>query len=108
MTFVPEPLSAILGGVALLLTALGGMAFWRGSSNGRKADPLEEVRKALVDNTSATAGQSLHFADNNRMFAAVLGHAGGINERLREIERNSAEALSLAKDIHTELVRRSK
>lgn len=106
--FQPEPISAVLTAVALILTAIGGFAFRRGAEKGKAPDPAEEMRKALDANTAATALQSAHFEENNRMFKALAASAAVMADRLREIERNSTHAIDLAKDIHTEIVRRGK
>ena len=104
--FEPEPISAVLTGVALILTALGGFAFRRGAEQGKKPDPVEEMIKALDQNSQVIKASNDQFTANNGLFLALNGKIDLISGHLKEIERDGTERLQVLRAIRDEDLRK--
>lgn len=103
--FEPEPISAVLTGVALILTAIGGFAFRRGAEKGKKPDPVEEMRRVMEENTSAMRASNAQFVANNGLFQGLNNKVDTMNLHLKEIERDGAERLQVLRAIRDEDLR---
>lgn len=104
--FEPEPISAVLTGVALVLTAIGGFAFRRGTEKGKKPDPVEEMRRVMEENTSAMRTSNAQFLANNGLFQVLNGKVDAMNLHLKEIERDGSERLQVLRAIRDEDLRK--
>lgn len=83
-----QDIGIVIGAVATLITAIGGMAIWRGRSEAKQLEGPSAIAAlmAVIDkNTAAINGQTEQFKDNNRLFVAVLKEAEQIRSGLTEM-----------------------
>jgi hypothetical protein len=101
LAFEPEPISAIIIAVSMLLTAMGIPALWRGIMSGKREAPEDKIMAALEANTAAQLAMLDQFKNNNGMFAGMGQKFDALIELTRSLER-------VQRDVHTEIVRQGK
>lgn len=83
-----EDFAKIIGAVALLITAIGGMAIWRGRSEVKEQDgpsAAAQLKSAVDANTEAVRKQTDQFVENNRLFQSVLKEAEQIRTGITDL-----------------------
>ena len=102
----PENLPEVLIGVAGIITAIGGITWWKVRNEPPKPGTSDAATLALAENTRATLamveamkGQNTHFAENNEMFKAL-------GPMLSDMRHDGAEAKAHLASIRDALNRR--
>jgi hypothetical protein len=102
----PENLPDILIGVGAIITAIGGITWWRVRNEPPKPGTADAATLALAENTRATLemvewmkrmvashqNQNDLFAENNEMFKGIGGHVGTMARDFAEMRHDGAES----------------
>lgn len=97
----PENLPQVLIGLGAIITAIGGITWWRVQKEPPKPGSPDAVTLALAENTKALLamadqldGQNRQFGDNNKLFGEVLHHVDGMARDFAEARKE----MSLARE----------
>ena len=109
----PENLPQVLIGLGAIITAIGGVTWWRVQKEPPKLGSPDAATLALAENTKAVLamaeamrGQNAHFEDNNEMFKALGPILGSMAKDFTETRHETAESRILLALIHNALNRR--
>ena len=109
----PENLPEVMASAALIISAIGGVTWWRARNEPPKpgspdafAVAIVELTKAVQEMVAALRGQNDHFSDNNDMFKALGPLIGGMAKDFNETRRETAESRILLALIRDALNRR--
>lgn len=83
-----QDIGIVIGAIATLITAIGGLAIWRGRGEVKDKDgpsSLAQLIVAIEQNTGAVQAQLDQFKTNNGMFESVLDEAKEIRRIMQEL-----------------------
>ena len=111
----PDNLADILIGVAGVITAIGGLTWWKIRNEPPKPGTQDAAVQALAENTKATRemaealkGQNGQFAQNNGLFQQVVGLLTAILKSIDDLKHDTAECKAHLAAIRDELIRRGR
>lgn len=95
----PENLPQVLIGLGAIITAIGGITWWRVQKEPPKPGTPDAAALALAENTKALLamvdamkGQNTHFADNNEMFRAIGQRIEAMARDFADVKHDASES----------------